>query len=433
MPTPQFAIASLSLGSFLYHSLPTKIKVASSLGYNGIEIFMVDFEGFVTEVINGQHHHLFNEPFAPHSLSTPDLERECAKVITALCVSHNLTIPVVQPLRNFENFKTEEDVQAGLDGAERWLRLMKYFQCDLILVCSNHVPGLHPITDTYTVEMYLDAQVDAFRRLGELAATYNVRIGYEPLSWGTVVDNWEPVWDVVQRVNLPNVGVILDSFNTLGNQYADPATESSILTDQTLAKMMENLEKMSRTISGDKIFLYQLADAARPSQPIFDAPDAPRRMIWSRASRLFPCEPLPEEVESSGEDTSNPNPPTGYLGFLPVVQMTKLVQATGFNGWWSLEVFNKSLLEQDEGCPWRHGRRGIDGLSKLWQLLSGDEEEEISLSVTPPLTVDGEESESDESLGSFDSAVEGTASESVDLKEAVMGVSEEWRETEVAA
>ena len=196
--------------------------------------------------------------------------------------------------------------------------------------------------------------------------------------------------------------------------------------------MMENLEKMSRMIPRDKIILYQLADAARPSQPISDAPDVPRRMIWSHASRLFPCEPLPEDIESLEEDTSNLNPPTGYLGFLPVVQMTKLVQATGFSGWWSLEVFNKSLLEQDEGCPWRHGRRGIDGLNKLWQLLSGDEEEEVSLtgSVTPPLTVDGEESESDESLGSFDSAVEGTTSESVDLKEAVM---EEWRESEVAA
>ncbi|KAK0444280.1 xylose isomerase-like protein [Desarmillaria tabescens] len=427
MLRPQFAIASLSLGSCLYHSLPTKIKVASSLGYNGIEIFMVDFEGFVAEVINGKHHHLFDEPFDPHSLSTPDLECECAKVITALCVSHNLTIPVVQPLRNFENFKTEEDVQAGLDSAERWLRLMEYFQCDLMLVCSNHVPGPHPITDTYTVEMYLDAQVDAFRRLGELAATY------DPLSWGTVVDNWEPVWDVVQRVNLPNVGIILDSFNTLGNQYADPATESSIRTEQTLAKMMENLEKMSRSIPGDRIFLYQLADATRPLQPIFDAPDAPRRMIWSRASRLFPCEPLPENVEPSGEDTSNPNPPTGYIGFLPVVQMTKLVQATGFSGWWSLEVFNKSLLEQDEDCPWRHGRRGIGGLNKLWQVLSGDEADEVIPSVTPPLTVDGEESESDESLGSFDSAVEGAVSEPVDRKESIMDVNPEWRETEVAA
>ncbi|KAK0199784.1 xylose isomerase-like protein [Desarmillaria ectypa] len=433
MPRPQFAIASLSLGSCLYHSLPTKIKVASSLGYKGIEIFMVDFEGFVAEVINGQHHHLFNEPFFPHSLSTPDLERESAKVITALCVSHNLTIPVVQPLRNFENFKTEEDIKAGLDSAERWLRLMEYFQCDLMLVCSNHISGPHPITDTYTVEMYLDAQVDAFRRLGEIAATYDVRIGYEPLSWGTVVDNWEPVWDVVKRVNLPNVGIILDSFNTLGNQYADPATESSIRVEQTLAKMMENLDKMSRSIPGDRIFLYQLADAARPSQPIFDAPDAPRRMTWSRASRLFPCEPLTEDVEPSEEYLSNPNPPTGYLGFLPVVQMTKMVEATGFNGWWSLEVFNKSLLEQDEGCPWRHGRRGIDGLNKLWQVLSGDEAEEVGPSVTPPLTVDGEGSESEESLGSFNSAVEGATSEPVDRKETIMNVNSEWRETEVAA
>lgn len=189
--------------------------------------------------------------------------------------------------------------------------------------------------------------------------------------------------------------------------------------------MMDNLEKMSRTIPGDRIFLYQLADAARPSQPIFDGPDAPRRMTWSRGSRLFPCEPLPEDVELSIADTSNPNLPTGYLGFLPVVQMTKLVQETGFNGWWSLEVFNKSLLEPDEGCPWRHGQRGIVGLNKLWQVLSGEEAEEVSPSVTPPLTVDGEESESDESLGSFDSAVEGAVSDPVDRKEAAMDASAE--------
>ncbi len=123
---------------------------------------------------------------------------------------------------------------------------------------------------------------------------------------------------------------------------------------------------------------------------------------------MFPCEPLPEEVESSGEDTSNPNPPPA-TSVPPSGPDDQAGAGYGIQRLWSLEVFNKSLLEQDEGCPWRHGRRGIDGLNKLWQLLSGDEEEEVSLtgSVTPPLTVDGEESESDESLGSFDSAVEG--------------------------
>lgn len=63
--------------------------------------------------------------------------------------------------------------------------------------------------------MYLDTQVEAFAALGEIAERYGVRIGYEPLAWGTMVDNWEQVWDVVRRVDRKNVGVILDSFNCL--------------------------------------------------------------------------------------------------------------------------------------------------------------------------------------------------------------------------
>jgi 4-hydroxyphenylpyruvate dioxygenase len=36
---PKYSISSLSLGSNTYHDLPTKMKVASELGYDGIEIF----------------------------------------------------------------------------------------------------------------------------------------------------------------------------------------------------------------------------------------------------------------------------------------------------------------------------------------------------------------------------------------------------------
>lgn len=214
MSKPQFAIASLSLGSCLYHSLPAKVEVAASLGYDGLEIFIPDFEAFVDEVRNGAHRQLFSAAFSPAALSTPDLERECAKAITAKADSLGLALPLFQPVRNFENFRTEEELQAGLDGVERWLKLMEHFRCDLILVCSNYVPG-QPISAEYTFEMYADAQVHAFTRLGDLAARYNVRIGYEPLAWGTVINDWEQVWDVVRRVDHPNVGIILDSFNTL--------------------------------------------------------------------------------------------------------------------------------------------------------------------------------------------------------------------------
>lgn len=188
--------------------------------------------------------------------------------------------------------------------------------------------------------------------------------------------------------------------------------------------MMENLEKLSRTISGDKIFIYQLADAAKPAQPVSDGPDAPRRMTWSRASRVFPCEPCEDELPIQNVSLDEVNPPSGYLGFLPVVQMTKLVQATGYAGWWSLEVFNKSLLEQDEGCTWRHGRRGIDGLNNLWEVISDEHSGDIPSIGTPEL-VEGELSESDESLGSFEATLDHVAP--VPRKALVRETIEEWQ------
>jgi 4-hydroxyphenylpyruvate dioxygenase len=41
----------------------------------------------------------------------------------------------------------------------------------------------------------------------------------------------------------------------------------------------------------------------------------------------------------------------------------------GYQGWWSLEVFNTSLEEKDEGCLRRHGVRGMKGLTKLWKTV----------------------------------------------------------------
>lgn len=216
---PKFSIASLSLGTNTYHDLPTKIRVTSELGYDGIEIFIPDFEAFVDEVAEGKHSLLFPDSkptdISITSRDPASLDLACATAIHRLCASLGLEIPLFQPFRNFENFRSQEEIDAGLADAERWLRIMPAMKCDLLLVCSNHVSGPYPISEECTMEMYYDAQVDAFRQLGALAEKYGVRIGYEPLSWGTVVDNWMQVWDIVQRVDRENVGVLLDSFNTL--------------------------------------------------------------------------------------------------------------------------------------------------------------------------------------------------------------------------
>ncbi|KAE9390274.1 xylose isomerase-like protein [Gymnopus androsaceus JB14] len=252
---------------------------------------------------------------------------------------------------------------------------MPAMKCDLLLVCSNHVSGPYPISEECTMEMYYDAQVDAFRQLGALAEKYGVRIGYEPLSWGTVVDNWMQVWDIVQRVDRENVGVLLDSFNTLGNQYADPGQPSTIRKGQTLAAIAcQPSTNYREPIPAEKIFFYQVADAVRPDTICHEEEeeDMPRRMKWSRACRVFPCEPSSAEPSPSSSDSDPENPPSGFLGFLPVSQMTSFVHRTGYRGWWSLEVFNTSLQQRDSGCPERHGRRGIDGLRSLWEVVKSD-------------------------------------------------------------
>ena len=44
---------------------------------------------------------------------------------------------------------------------------------------------------------------------------------------------------------------------------------------------------------------------------------------------------------------------------------------TGYQGWWSIEVFNTSLEEKDEGCPKRHGVRGLKCLRDLRKEVEG--------------------------------------------------------------
>ncbi|KAJ7678061.1 xylose isomerase-like protein [Mycena polygramma] len=463
--TPKFAISSLSLGSCAHHQLPAKIRTAASLGYEGIEIFIPDFEAFVDEVNKGLHLDLFPNAKSP---SGDSVEVECAQAIARLCNSLNVAIPMLQPLRGFENFASPRALGGGglpaaLEEAERWIRLMPHLNTRLLLVCSNHIePQDHPFAPfdpaeeplpSFTTSLetrttppgpapspffpaptqeqlstYLDAQVNAFRALGKLAAGYGVRIGYEPLAWGTVIDNWEQVWEVVRRVGRENVGIILDSFNYLGNQYADPTASPNFLrssnscsqtpipfssrspgvpypqpresfTTHLRAKnpthraLLQNLTLLAHTIPAHKIFFYQLADGELPPASIESAPCAPARMTWSRAGRLFPCE------NERG-------------AWLPVTEMSLAVVEAGYpavsNGtcgdeddaWWSLEVFNRSLMDPRPECMREHGSRGLAGLRTLWdRVCAGIEEERESRAMQSP-TSSEELSGSDDSSGS---------------------------------
>lgn len=262
-----------------------KLEAIAAAGFDGIEIFEQDFiadEGSPAEV-------------------------------GGLIRSMGLEITLFQPFRDFEGLPGKLRAKA-FDRAERKFDLMGELGTDLILVCSTvHPESLGGI----------DRAAEDFRELGERAAARGIRIGYEALAWGRHVNDHRDAWEIVRRADLPNVGLILDSFHTLG-RGVDPDT--------------------IRRIPGDRIFFVQLADAPRIDMDL---------LYWSRHFRNMPGE-----------------------GDLDVTGFMRAVMATGYGGPLSLEIFNDQFRG---GAPRRVAADGyrslvalMDDVRRLEPELRGD-------------------------------------------------------------
>ncbi|KAI3489754.1 hypothetical protein L1887_46125 [Cichorium endivia] len=69
-------------------------------------------------------------------------------------------------------------------------------------------------------------------------------------------------------------------------------------------------------------------------------------MIWSRSSRLFPCE-------------------YDQGAFMPVPAFVDRVVKAGYKGPWSIEVFNDSLNDTSRDTTRSHATRARAGLDRL--------------------------------------------------------------------
>ena len=116
-------------------------------------------------------------------------------------------------------------------------------------------------------------------------AAYVWRI--EALAWGRHVNDYRDAWEIVRRADHPAIGLVLDSFHTLVRK-----------TDL----------KPMRVIPKERIFLVQVADA-----PWLDMD----YLSWSRHYRCFPGQ-----------------------GDLPVDEFMVALQATGYDGPLSHEIFS---------------------------------------------------------------------------------------------
>ena len=277
------SIATVSVSG----SFSEKLTAIQKAGFDAIEIFEQDF---------------VTSDYSP---------REVGRMVR----DHGLEISLFQPFRDFEGLP-EPLRSRAFARARHKFDLMGELGTDLILVCSS----VHPAALGGVERAAAD-----FHELGEIAASQGVRVGYEALCWGRYVNDHRDAWEIVRRADHPNIGLILDSFHTLGRK-SDP---NSI-----------------RRIPGDRIFFVQLADAPAIDMDL---------LYWSRHFRNMPGE-----------------------GDLDVTAFMRAVVASGYGGPISLEIFN------DQFRAGLAGRVAEDGHRSLLYLMDRVRRAEPALHVDAP-------------------------------------------------
>jgi len=193
-----------------------------------------------------------------------------------------------QVLRDFEGLSGHLH-HYKVEIAKRMLEMCAALGCKVLLVCSS--TSTHASSD-------LDHLARDLRKLALLAIPYGIRIAYEALSWGRTVNEFTTAWDVVSRADCPNLGLGIDSFH--------------IFAAQTPLEEIDYLQ-------ADKIFLVQLADFMWQETRTFE-----ERMTTARTFRVFPGEGVHSEQ---------------------LVQLVLKLDALGYQGDYSFEVFNDDYLQ----------------------------------------------------------------------------------------
>ena len=171
-----------------------------------------------------------------------------------------------------------------------------------------------------------DVVTSDLKELADLLAPHNFRLAYENWCWSTHAPDWKDVWEMAQKVDRPNFGLCLDTFQSAGGDWADPTTTSGLLEEDVKRedlqeRFQDSLRNLSATIPAEKIYILQISDAYKPKEPLDPKPD--ENGMRPRARWSLSLRPVPFDG-----------------GYLPVVDFAKAVLKTGFRGWFSMEVFD---------------------------------------------------------------------------------------------
>jgi 2-keto-myo-inositol isomerase len=213
-----------------------------------------------------------------------------------------LRVTGLQVLRDFEGLSGPLHAYK-IDVAKAMLELARDVGAPLILACSS--TSAHALGD-------FDAQVADLRKLAMLAVPLGIRVAYEALSWGRVVDDFAQAWALVDAADRANLGVAVDSFHMLARQTP-----------------LEALDE----VKPEKLFFVQLSDF------MWSAPATPEeRRETARHARVFPGEGAHSEA----------------LG-----DLIRAIDELGYDGDYSFEVFNDDYAQMSLALVAQRAKRSV--------------------------------------------------------------------------
>ncbi|MFM5906524.1 MAG: bifunctional sugar phosphate isomerase/epimerase/4-hydroxyphenylpyruvate dioxygenase family protein [Novosphingobium sp.] len=237
-----------------------------------------------------------------------------ARQIASMMADLGLACTMFQPFRDLEGLPEPNRTRA-FDRLERKFDVMAELGTDLVLVCSSCSPQAEGDR-----RRLFDDLAEAAARAG----ARGMRIGYEALAWGRHVNDHREAWALVRDIDHPALGLVLDSFHSLAR-----AIPSSSIGD----------------ILGDKLFIVQVCDAPQLQMDYLG---------WSRHFRCMPGQ-----------------------GDFPLDDWADAIRRTGFDGYWSLEIFNDRFRAGSASGV------ALDGLRSL-RLLEGGVTRPVSTSSALP-------------------------------------------------
>ncbi|HUG25563.1 sugar phosphate isomerase/epimerase family protein [Piscinibacter sp.] len=247
--------------------------------------------------------------FGQIMLSARDLTGHDAGVDAAVAAvrASGLRVTGFQVLRDFEGLSGHlHDYK--VDVARSMLEMCAALGCRVLLACSS--TSKHATEDPEPIARDL-------RQLAMLALPLRIKVAFEGLSWGRSINQYTEAWDVVQRADMPNLGIGIDSYHVFATQ-----TPLGALDD----------------VDPDKIFLVQLSDF------MWNEVRTPEERIdTARHFRVFPGEGVHSAM---------------------LAELVRKLDALGYRGDYSFEVFNDDYQQMPQATVAARARRSAVWLAE---------------------------------------------------------------------